>query len=698
MSLIEHNTPKAIVSTRSRGRFKFAIMAKVYLILLVLGCSAFAQEHAVNCIKWKDAEGVNVATYCKPFYVQAGPNISLSNDELTRTITINSAAAAAVSLGAYIRVANSFTGADLGAQVNAADTDLGASAGEIWLFAGGAISTQIVLSANHTLRIFPGTYTSTVGTGSASTPWSPTIVLSNASNLRCEGWDTIIQETTNANTEPTIVGPKGMFATLGNKTSTATSSSMAVEGCHFRGVGLLPNTFGGTVECGNTVGCKVLNNWFDAVQSIAINVGGSSSGGNFGDNTEIAGNLVTGSIEVEFAVVNGQNVNIHDNIHRDPGTTGAGMVDIEPNISTDRAKDIDIHDNTYDLRAGTGGSLFCVTVQIGTISNATKQGVKVHDNTCRGSDPATGGGHLINGITMSGRYVEVYNNTITGAIQGGIVASVLDVGTIHDNVVTCSSSLGYNAYEIQLQGTVTNVDVFNNKTYNDSGCPGAVASKKASIAETGSSNANNKFWNNVTQGITITAATSKIISNIDPTGGLTIGSNGFGVSTTVNGGLNFAPLTAPTLQLIRNTSGGAFTAGTYYWKVTAINAMGETAGSNEITGSPTLNQMAELQWTASPGATGYGIYRATVSGSETLCTTVTSGAVFYQDTGTACSGAAIPTSSTAAGLILPGAVATTCDAAHRGMLTYTAGAGGAKDIVQVCTKDAADAYAYRAIY
>lgn len=40
----------------------------------------------------------------------------------------------------------------------------------------------------------------------------------------------------------------------------------------------------------------------------------------------------------------------------------------------------------------------------------------------------------------------------------------------------------------------------------------------------------------------------------------------------------------------------------------------------------------------------------------------------------------------------------TCNSAARGHLNYIAGAAGAKDILQVCTKDAADAYAWRTIY
>jgi hypothetical protein len=40
----------------------------------------------------------------------------------------------------------------------------------------------------------------------------------------------------------------------------------------------------------------------------------------------------------------------------------------------------------------------------------------------------------------------------------------------------------------------------------------------------------------------------------------------------------------------------------------------------------------------------------------------------------------------------------TCNAGNRGKVWYVAGAGGVKDTFNVCTKDAADAYAWRVIY
>jgi hypothetical protein len=40
----------------------------------------------------------------------------------------------------------------------------------------------------------------------------------------------------------------------------------------------------------------------------------------------------------------------------------------------------------------------------------------------------------------------------------------------------------------------------------------------------------------------------------------------------------------------------------------------------------------------------------------------------------------------------------TCDAAHRGIIQYIGGGAGVKDKVEVCGKDAANAYAWRVLY
>ena len=85
--------------------------------------------------------------------------------------------------------ANDFPGPDLGAKINAADKALGTGAGEIVVKGGGTISTQVIVSSDHVLRLMPGTYT----TKTANIP----ILLKPRSSLIGSDWDhTIILEST----------------------------------------------------------------------------------------------------------------------------------------------------------------------------------------------------------------------------------------------------------------------------------------------------------------------------------------------------------------------------------------------------------------------------------------------------------------------------------------------------------------------
>jgi hypothetical protein len=99
-----------------------------------------------------------------------------------------------------------------------------------------------------------------------------------------------------------------------------------------------------------------------------------------------------------------------------------------------------------------------------------------------------------------------------------------------------------------------------------------------------------------------------------------------------------AALTTPAgLGAAAVGSGGTFAAGTYYWKITFINLVGETVGSAEVNATLVLNGSANLTWTAPPaGATGVKVYRGTAIGAENvLVTTLAGTAVNYTDTGSA---------------------------------------------------------------
>lgn len=118
----------------------------------------------------------------------------------------------------------------------------------------------------------------------------------------------------------------------------------------------------------------------------------------------------------------------------------------------------------------------------------------------------------------------------------------------------------------------------------------------------------------------------------------------------------FLGIAAEVLPTVTNfagspAAGGALTAGTYKYYITAINANGETQVNTEVTVTTSAgNLTAALTWTAVAGATGYKIYRTAsggATGTELLLTTlgvVTS----YNDAAVGAPAGAFPTVNTAA--------------------------------------------------
>lgn len=99
-------------------------------------------------------------------------------------------------------------------------------------------------------------------------------------------------------------------------------------------------------------------------------------------------------------------------------------------------------------------------------------------------------------------------------------------------------------------------------------------------------------------------------------------------------------------------SGGTIPAATtYYYRITGINATGETTGSIEKSATTAvLNSSILLQWTALPGSTGYKIYRTVTSGAYGASSLlVSTSGVSYTDTGIATSSGTLPSANTTGG-------------------------------------------------
>lgn len=96
-------------------------------------------------------------------------------------------------------------------------------------------------------------------------------------------------------------------------------------------------------------------------------------------------------------------------------------------------------------------------------------------------------------------------------------------------------------------------------------------------------------------------------------------------------------------------SGGTFAAATYFWKITFVNANGETTGT-QVTAAIVLNGSANLAWTAAAAGTttAVNIYRGTSSnGENVLVTTLGPTAATFTDTGTAGTSATPPAANSA---------------------------------------------------
>jgi hypothetical protein len=93
------------------------------------------------------------------------------------------------------------------------------------------------------------------------------------------------------------------------------------------------------------------------------------------------------------------------------------------------------------------------------------------------------------------------------------------------------------------------------------------------------------------------------------------------------------------------------------WRITAVNAVGETPGSEKVVlNIVDVTQKATITWTQVAGATGYRVYRTDtpdVFGTTALRAVIGNGAVVtYEDTGGATSAGTVPTVNTTGGWLL----------------------------------------------
>lgn len=149
----------------------------------------------------------------------------------------------------------------------------------------------------------------------------------------------------------------------------------------------------------------------------------------------------------------------------------------------------------------------------------------------------------------------------------------------------------------------------------------------------------------LTRGLRTPAPTLAVLQGAGAGAGIVLnaGDDVAGYCTLTTG----TPLASPTgLAAAAVGSGGTFAAATYFWKVAALSALGETLPSAEATQTIALNGSATLTWNPVTNATGYKVYRSATTGGENGATSLvaTLGVVTtYTDTGTTTTTGAVAT-------------------------------------------------------
>jgi hypothetical protein len=334
-------------------------------------------------------------------------------------------------------------GNDVGTKINACDAKLGSNRGEILLTGGGTISTPVIISSNHTLRVSSGIYKATND--------GAVIRLKDDSSLVCDSWDAVLEESTGKN-DVGGVKPFTIVTAYNGTTLDAPNGSLTrnlvIKGCHFRGARPDFDSSSQTVAVGNCHNCSVTNNWLEATRTIGIQTGGGSSARNYADNVIIAKNLLTTVASQNIAVVNSSNVQVIDNVIRAPGqANGPGVVpiDIEPNFE-DRVLNVKIANNLVDMTntvIDSSGQKALHGIAINN-SNEAKPfaGIEVTRNTVYGGDFKDVNNHVSGALIL----VRAAQNTLisNNILRRGTYCILIDTGSskitvIGNQLSTCGS-------------------------------------------------------------------------------------------------------------------------------------------------------------------------------------------------------------------------------------------------------------------
>lgn len=408
-------------------RFSGSWLAKLFVICVGLGlCAALVYEIEAQRTR---------RVHRRPPVREVVPTPSLTPARVAPLRTVRAA---------------DFAGRDVGARINAADRALGSAAGVIEVVDGGTLTTPVIISENHTLRLRAGIYQPVT----AEIP----ILLKAGASVVGDGWDKTILTESTANGQFIVIGGYGGAQLNGNPDYNLTIRDLQIKGAN-AGFNSAPQAIG----LGNCVNCVVERVWVNSTRAIGIQLGGAGRYGYKAENSRVTDCLFTRVASQNLAVVNGRNILLARNKFYAPGQKGgpgSTNIDLETNDETDFLENITIRDNLIDVRdseiptSGNGiliqsasppprvgnilveNNILIGGSNTGTITNIMSNGIYVFGPTMQTvtirNNRVTRTGQA--GLNLQGTKLTVVNNTLTDVGGGGTPGFILDGVT--DSVIT----------------------------------------------------------------------------------------------------------------------------------------------------------------------------------------------------------------------------------------------------------------------
>ncbi len=327
-------------------------------------------------------------------------------------------------------LANTYAGADLGAKINAAITDVKARLGKGLVYvnapATGTISTQIIVEPNITLEFGEGTFTFTTPSVVAGYTNYPIRQKSN-STIKGQGIDRTILVESNYYTVPD--GPALIvIASWGAHPAVEFQFQGIDENLRLEDFTILGGTnpqfdsARSTVSWGNVHGGLIQRVKLKLTRTLGITVGGQNiaptNANKRAKNVTVQDCIFESVAAQNLNVVNGENIILTRNRffrHGQVGGPGATFLDLESNTPNDTLRQITVSYNHFDSR---------------NAANVSNHIAITNSNSGVASDI------LVTGNTGIGGKIQEADGTITNDSASFLLAAHIKRLTVSNNKVT----------------------------------------------------------------------------------------------------------------------------------------------------------------------------------------------------------------------------------------------------------------------